>query len=143
MSGTHKTITVKGKNLGIVVLVAAQLLIGIIHVVFGFWLLSAPRIVPFIGAAPGPDIYSIYTIIFGLLTLIFAGGLWLEKRWGWVGTVAVAIFVIIADTLTLLDLPSIPGIPKLAGFGEITYSILILLYLSQTHIRAKYKINKT
>lgn len=142
MSDTHKPVTFKGKSLGIVVLVAAQLLIGFIHVVFGFWLLSAPRIMPFIGAAPGPDIYNIYTIIFGLLTLIFAGGLWLEKRWGWIGTVAVAIFVILVDTLTLLDLPSIPGIPKVAGFGEITYSIIVLLYLSQTHIRTKYKINK-
>lgn len=142
MSGTHKPVTFRGKNLGIVVLVAAQLLIGFIHVVFGLWLLSAPRLIPFIGAAPSPDIYSIYTILFGLLTLIFAGGLWLEKQWGWVGTVAVAIFVIIADTLTLLDLPSIPGIPKVAGFGEITYSVIVLLYLSQPHVRTKYKINK-
>ncbi len=143
MSSTHTPITFKGRNLGVAVLVAAQLLIGVIHVVFGVWLLSAPRIVPFLGAASNPDIYSVYTVIFGLLTLIFAGGLWLEKRWSWVGTVAVALFVITADTLTLLDLPSIPGIPKMAGFGEITYSILILLYLSQTYIRAKYKITKT
>jgi len=124
--------------------VAAQLLVGFIHVVFGFWFLSAPRVTPFagiLGSSSGPDIYSVYTVAFGLLTLIFAAPLWLEKRWGWIGTVAVAVFVIVADSLALLDLPSVPGIPKFAGFGEITYSILIILYLSQAHVRAKYKIH--
>ena len=56
------------------------------------------------------------------------------------GTVAIAVFVIAADAFTLLDLPSVPGIPKFAGYGEITYSILLLLYLMQNYIRAKYKI---
>jgi hypothetical protein len=35
-------------------------------------------------------------------------------------------------------LPSIPGIPKFAGFTEIAYSILVLGYLLQTRIRRKY-----
>ena len=129
MSNNRAIVTLNGKSLGITVLVVTQSLIGIIHIIFGVWLLSI-----------APNIYGIYTVIFGLSTLIFTAGLWLEKRWGWVGTVAVAIFVIIADTSTLLDLPSIPGIPKFAGFGEIIYSSLILLYLSQTTIRANYKM---
>ena len=119
------------------------MLVGFIHVVFGFWLLLAPRAEPFALFGNGyfsSDIYSSYTIVFGLLTLIFSAGLWLEKRWSWVGTFAVLVFVIIADSLTLLDLPSVPGIPKFAGFGEITYSILVIIYMLQAHVRAKYKI---
>ena len=143
MTATRVPITYRGRSIGIVVLVAAQILVGFIHVVFGFWMLSAPRLEPFasiVGSSSTSDIYSIYTIIFSVLTLIFAAGLWLQKGWGWVGTVAVGAFVIVADSLTLLDLPSVPGIPKFAGFGEITYSILVIIYMLQTHVRAKYKI---
>ena len=128
--------TYRGRSIGIVTLVVAQVLVGFIHVVFGAWMLFSPHMAPFagiLGSSSGPDIYSVYTITFSLLTLLFAVGLWNQKRWGWIGTVAVAVFVIIADSLTLLNLPSVPGIPKFAGFGEITYSILILLYLSQQH----------
>ena len=143
MTATRVPITYRGRSIGIVVLVAAQILVGFIHVVFGFWMLSAPRLESFasiVGSSSTSDIYSIYTIIFSVLTLIFAAGLWLQKGWGWVGTVAVGAFVIVADSLTLLDLPSVPGIPKFAGFGEITYSILVIIYMLQTHVRAKYKI---
>jgi hypothetical protein len=143
MSGTRVPITYRGRNIGIFVLVAAQVLVGFIHVVFGFWMLSALRLEPFagiVGLYSTSDIYSVYTIIFSLLTLIFSVGLWLEKRWGWVGTFTVLVFVIAADSLTLLDLPSIPGIPKFAGFGEITYSVLVIVYILQVHVRAKYKI---
>ena len=134
----------KGRTIGIVALVAAQVLIGFVHVVFGFWLLVASRAAPLVGVvglSSASDIYSIYTVTFGLLTLLFAVPLWLQNRWGWVGTFAVLAFIIAADSLILLDLPSIPGIPKFAGFGEITYSILVIAYLLQAHIRAKYKIS--
>jgi hypothetical protein len=132
-------LTYKGRSLGIIVLVALQLLVGAIHVLFGLWLLSAPRIVPLFGQAIGPDVYSVYTVVFGLLTLIFTGGIWLEKSWGWIGTVAVSIFVIVADSLTLLDLPSIPGIPKFAAVTEIAYSLVLVLYLSQSQVRTRHK----
>jgi uncharacterized membrane protein (DUF2068 family) len=144
MSNSRTPITYRGRNFGIIVLVAVQSLVGFIHVLFGFLLLSAPRIEPFALFASGylsSDVYAVYTMLFGLLTLIFTYALWMEKRWGWIGTVAVAAFVIIADALTLLDLPSIPGIPKFAGYGEITYSVLILLYLFQNHVRTKYRIS--
>jgi hypothetical protein len=143
MSKTHPTPTYKGRNMGIVALVAIQVLVGFIHVVFGFWLLLTPRAEPFALFDNGyfsSDIYSIYTIVFGLLTLVFTVGLWLEKRWGWGGTVTVLVFVIVADSLTLLNLPSVPGIPKFAGFGEITYSVLVTLYLFQKHLRTKYRV---
>jgi hypothetical protein len=44
--------------------------------------------------------------------------------------------------LPLLNLPSIPGIPRFAAVAEIIYSLVVLLYLSQTHVRNKYKISK-
>ena len=143
MNNAHPPVEYKGRSLGIVFLIAAQVFVGFIHVVFGFWLLTAtwiPSSVGIFGSSAAPDVYSVYTIVFGLLTLLFTVLLWLQKRWGWVGTFAVLVFVIVADSLTLLDLPSIPEIPKFAGYGEITYSILVTLYLFQAHVRTKYGI---
>ncbi len=107
-------------------------------------MLAAPHTALFTGvveASAGPDFYVVYTATFGLLTLIFTWALWMRKRWGWFCTIAVSVFVIVADSLTLLDLPSVPGIPKFAGIGEISYSIVVLLYLMQAHIRATYSVN--
>ena len=74
-------------------------------------------------------IYSLYTVFFGLATLLFAFGLWIGKGWGWFGTVSTLTFIVIADALTLLNLPSIPGIPKFVAVAEIIYSLIVLLYL--------------
>jgi uncharacterized membrane protein HdeD (DUF308 family) len=126
--------TYKGRSLGIVVLTAAQLLIGAIHVFFGSLLLAFENLT-FIRAT---IIYDVYTVAFGILTMVFAVFIWREKKSGWIGTIAVSLFVIAADSLTLLDLPSIPGIPKFAGFGEITYSVLIIVYLCTRQVREKY-----
>lgn len=128
--------------MGIVVLAVAQFTIGVIHVFSGFLLLFASPSTTFILSAQLPEIYSIYTLAFGLLTLIFTYGIWLGRSWGWNGTVAVSIFVIVADALAFLNLPSVPGIPKLAAAAEIVYSLMVLLYLSQTHVRAAYKVSK-
>ncbi len=119
---------VLGREIGIVILVLIQSLIGIIHVLFGFWLLSLSNI---------NYIYSLYTAVFGLLSLFFALGLWNRRSFGWIGTFATLLFVTIADMLTILDLPSIPGIPKVAGAAEIAYSVIVLFYLVQPHVRAK------
>jgi uncharacterized membrane protein (DUF2068 family) len=105
------------------------------------WLLAAGSSADFVISAQFPEVYSIYTLAFGLLILIFTGGIWLGRSWGWVGTVAVSLFIIVADALTLLNLPSIPGIPRLAAAAEILYSLVVLLYLSQTHVRIKFKIS--
>ena len=145
MNTIHPPIDYKGRSLGIVFLIGAQVLVGFIHVVFGFWLLSASWFEPpagIFGSSSIPDVYSVYTIVFGFLALLFAALLWLQKRAGWVGTFAILTFVVVADLLTLLDLPSIPGIPKFAGYGEITYSIIIILYLLKTNVRVKYAISK-
>jgi len=142
ISSAHVFPTYKGRILGIVVLAVAQFTIGVMHGFSGFLLLFASPSTTFILSAQLPEIYSIYTLAFGLLTLIFTYGIWLGRSWGWNGTVAVSIFVIVADALTLLNLLSIPGIPKLAAATEIVYSLMVLLYLSQTHVRAKYKVSK-
>ncbi len=117
-------------------LTAAQIFIGAIHVFFGFLLLAFENL-NFIKATIA---YDFYTVIFGGLTVIFAVFVWQGNKAGWVGTIAVSLFVIAADSLTLLDLPSIPGIPKFAGFSEIVYSMLIIVYLCTSKVRKQYLV---
>ena len=131
-------ITYKGRSLGIVILTAAQLIIGAIHAFFGLLLLAFENL-SFIQATAA---YDVYTFVFGLLTLGFAILIWQGKKVGWVGTVAVSLFVIAADSLTLLNLPSIPGIPKFPALTEILYSLLVIFYLLQTSVRKKYLDSK-
>ena len=138
MSKKPPTIIYKGRSLGIVILTVAQLFIGAIHVFFGFLLLGFENL-SFIQTA---IVYDFYTIMFSVLTIVFTVFIWQGKKLGWVGTVTVSLFVITVDSLTLLNLPSIPGIPKFAGFGEITYSVLVLGYLLQAGVRRKYFISK-
>ncbi len=126
--------TYYGRSLGITALTAAQFLIGTIHVIFGLWLLTSEITAGSQATIP----YDIYTVTFGVLTLLFAGLIWQGKKLGWVGTVIVSLFVTVADALTLLDLPSIPGIPKFAGPLEIAYSVLIICYLFSPHVRRKF-----
>jgi hypothetical protein len=87
-----------------------------------------------------PMIYSYYTFVYGCLTLLFAYLFWVEKRLGWIGTVAISLFIIVADILTAFESFNPLGIPKLAAIGEVPFSILILVYLLQSHIRTKYHI---
>ena len=126
----------KGRFLGVAVLVAVQFLIGVIHVVFGFAMLSGSF--SFAAVSVAPIVYSIYTATYGLLTLFFAYLVWVGRRSGWIGTAAVSSFVILADTLTVLGLLSVLGIPRLAAVGEIPFSILVIAYLLQPHVRSKY-----
>jgi hypothetical protein len=127
-------ITYKGRSLGIVVLTAAQLLIGAIHALFGLLLLAGENL----SFLPATAAYDVYTFIFGLLTLVFAVFIWQGKKTGWAGMIAVSLFVLAADSLTILNLPSIPGIPKFPAYTEIPYSILVIYYLSLRHVRRKF-----
>ncbi len=128
MSSGKEILRVSGREIGIVILVVVQSLIGIIHVLSGSWLLSLSNI---------NYVYSLYTAIFGVFTLLFAFGLWNRRSYGWIGTFATLLFVTVADVLTIIDLPSIPGISKLAGAAEIAYSVIVLFYLVQPHVRAQ------
>ena len=133
MGNTRTLPTFAGRHVGIVILVSLQSLIGAIHVFFGLWLLSGTAM---------DYIYRIYTTVFGLTTLFFSFGLWIRKSWGWFGTVSTLLFVAIADTLTLLNLPSISGIPKFAAAAEIVYSVIVLLYLSTLYNQQRKKSHK-
>lgn len=127
----------RGRFFGIVVLIAIQLIVGVIHVAFGLVMLSGNLSASF---TMTPTVYSVYTLVYGSLTFVFACLLWTGKRLGWIGTVFVSLFVIVADTLTVLNLLTYLGIPKVAAIGEIPFSILVLAYLLQHHVRTKYNI---
>ena len=134
MSNQHKPPLYKGRSFGITVLAAAQLFIGVIHTFFGVLLFVSEDFSTLAATA----VYDIYTLFYGLLVLVFAVFFWQGKRAGWIGTVAVSLFVIAADSLTVLNLPSVPGIPKGAAVPEIAYSIIVIVYLVQAGIRKKY-----
>lgn len=132
----REPLTVKGRSLGIAALTAAQILIGAIHIISGLLLLGSE-------IAMGTQVsivYDVYTLVFGVLTLILAGLIWQLKKSGWAGTIAVSLFVIVADTLTVLNLPSIPGIPRLAGAFEIAYSLFVIFYLLLPEVRKKFRV---
>ena len=133
MSGKRGPITYKGRSVGILTLTGAQLLIGAIHVIVGLILLAAEMSI-----SQGNRAYDIYTVVFGVLVLVFAELIWQGKKPGWIGTIVVLLFVIIADALTVASLPSIPGIPTFAAPTEIGYSILVIIYLSLPHVRRKF-----
>ena len=122
-------VLVKGRILGLIILIAAQLLIGGIHVFFGLLLLLSENL-SFLSSSV---IYDVYTFFFGCNGLLSSG-----DKVGWVGTVGFSFFVIVADSLTLLDMPSIPGIPKLPSYAEIAYCLLVVSYLSLRHVRKSF-----
>ena len=138
MERPQKVVTVKGRLLGIAFLVVVQFIIGLIHVIFGFAMLTGSFAVAAFSMTP--LVYSIYTSAYGSLTLLFTYLVWVGKRLGWVGTAAVSLFVIVADVLAVLDLLSILGIPKFAAVGEISFSIVVLAYILQSHVRSKYGV---
>ena len=139
MERTSKIVTFRGRFLGIAVLVVIQLINGLIHAFSGLALLLE-HYIPMAASSNAPSIFSFYTLTYGILTIIFTYLLWKGKRLGWIGTVAVSLFVIIADTLTIFDLLIFLGIIKTAGIGEIPYCLIIIVYLIQDHVRSKYNI---
>ena len=69
-------------------------------------------------------------------------GIWITGFWRYFGTALTLIFVVIADALMPLNLPSIPGIPKFAVTAEIFYIVIILLYLITLIISNEENPNK-
>lgn len=133
MNSKRPPLFYKGRSLGIVILTVAQLFIGVIHFLFGLLLLAYESSITQTTVA-----YDVYTLVFATLVIVFAIYIWEGKSTGWIGTVAVSLFVIAADSLVVLNLPSIPGIPKFAAPTEIVYSLTVLFYLFQKNIRKKY-----
>ena len=139
MKKPDRVVTFRGRFLGIGVLVAIQVINGLIHTFFGLVLVLGSY-VPFASASNAASVFSFYTLVYGILTLLFTYLLWNGKRLGWIGSVAVAVFVIIADALTVVDLLTFLGIVKTAAILEIPYSLVTVLYLIQSHVRTKYGI---
>ena len=133
-----ENIKVRGRFLGVFILVIYQYFVGAIHIFFGLSMLLG--IFSAASYSITPTVYSVYTLVYGCLTFVFTYFVWKGKRLGWIGTVTVSLFVIIVDTLALLSLFNVLGIPKIAGLGEIPYSLIIVIYLLQNHVRVKYGI---
>lgn len=119
-------VSFKGKYVGILVLTILQFLNGAIHAVIGgaFGVLEI-----------GVMAYNVYTFFYGISNLIFLYGLWTGKKYGWMGTILVSIFVIVIDVCTIIGIQLIPGVPESAALGEIVISLTILVYLIQPKIR--------
>jgi hypothetical protein len=133
MSSKRIPISYKGRSIGILVFTVAQLFIGVIHVFFGALLLAFGSSI-----LKATEAYDVYTLVFGLSVMIFAVFIWQGKKEGWIGTIAVSLFITAADTLKVSNLPSIPGIPSFAPPIEIGYSIIVIIYLSLPHVRRKF-----
>ncbi len=126
--------TFMGRTLGTTVLVGLQLLIGVIHLFSGLLLFGYENF----AALPVTAAYDLYTVVFGLLVVVFAYGLWRGGKWGWLGTIAVSVFVIIADTSAVLNSPVVPGTPAGPAAVEITYSAILVGYLLLGKERKKF-----
>lgn len=139
MKKPDRVIAFRGRFLGIGILTGVQAVNGLIHTFFGLVMVLGSY-VPSAFSSNALSVFSFYTLVYGVLTLLFTYWLWKGKRLGWIGTVAVSLFVIIADTLTVLDLLTFLGIVKTAVILEIPYSLVTVLYLIQNHVRTKYNI---
>ncbi|MDG6221901.1 MAG: hypothetical protein QCH99_01410 [Candidatus Bathyarchaeota archaeon] len=139
MKKSKKQVTFKQRYLGIVFFAIVQAIVGTIHLFFGLALISGNFS---FSTYPTMFSYSIYTLVYGSLTIIFTYWIWEEKQLGWIGTVTISLFVITVDSLAVFNVTNFLGIPapKVAAIGEIPYSMLALVYLLQNHVRAKYNI---
>lgn len=115
------------------ILVMFQAFVGAIHVVFGLSLAVGSSLLV---------AYGVYTLLYGIIDAVSAYGLYVGKFWGWTGTVAISIIVVIIDTFTVLDRSIIPGVPKFAAIGEIPYSTAVIIYLIQPKITKSYNQKK-
>ena len=132
-SGFKFPASFKGRFVGLLILVGLQFLVGAIHAAIGLGLIFGMS---------GEIVYSVYTLLYGIFSFIFASGLWVGSKSGWVGTILVSIFVIVVDVSELLNMPLIAGVPRNAAFGEIFYSLVVLLYLLQPKIIHLVKENQ-
>jgi hypothetical protein len=149
MDSLGRVPTFRGRFLGVSVLVGVQVVNGLIHVFSGLVLVLGSYVA--VASSSAALFFGVYNLVYGVLTVFFTYLFWEGKRLGWVGTVAVSLFVIIEDVLAVLNLLDVPSILEAAVFGEIPYGacmiarslmhLLITIYLLQNHVRTKYGIN--
>jgi len=120
----------KGKHLGVFILVILLFLGGAIHAIIGLGLIFA---------VSGELIYNVYTLLYGVFTIIFAYCLWAGKKSGLLGTIIVSLFVIVVDVSAVLGVSLIAGVPRTAALGEIVYSLFVSVYLFQPKIIKVFK----
>ncbi|MBN2259723.1 MAG: hypothetical protein JW702_04225, partial [Clostridiales bacterium] len=90
MKKSKTEVSFKQRYLGVVFLVVVQAIVGIIHLFFGLALVSGNFS---FNAYPTMMTYSVYTLVYGFLTILFTYWIWKQKQKGWIGTVAIALFV--------------------------------------------------
>jgi hypothetical protein len=112
----------KGRYLGVMFLVMVQILSGAGHVAIGLGLIFS---------VSGIFAYNVYTFLTGTFTLLFAYGLWIGSKSGWLGTILVSLFVVVVDVAAVQNVNLMPGVQTIAALGEIFYSVVVLLYLFQ------------
>jgi hypothetical protein len=120
----------KGRYPGVFVLVILQFLVGSIHAAIGLGLVFV---------ASGELGYNVYTLLYGVVAIIFTYGLWSGKKSGYLGTIIVSILVIVVYVSAFLGLSLIAGVPRAAALGEIMYSLVVMAYLFQPKIIKLFK----
>lgn len=141
MNRTELPPSFKGEHFGVLILVIAQAVVGVIHVASGLILLLAQGMlpIPFISVNV---VYAVYTFLYGLMTTVSTYGLWQGSNWGWKGNIIISFFVIVVDVFSVLNIPLIAGVPKFAAVGEIPYSLVVVIYLIQPNVRRIFAENK-
>ena len=76
----------------------------------------------------GFGLSSLYSIIWGLLALLFAWGLWNLKNWARTGTLALQFLNLAAAIVALIGRGSVNWVGTFL-------SVVIILYLMQSRIR--------
>ncbi len=112
------------------VLIILQFLVGAIHAAIGLGLFFA---------ASGELGYNVYTLLYGVFTIIFAYGLWAGKKSGYLGTIIVSTLVIVVDVSAFLGMSLIAGVPRAAALSEIVYSLVVMAYLFHPKIIKLFK----
>ena len=120
----------KGRYPGVFVLVILQFIVGAIHAAIGICLVFA---------ASSELGYNVYTLLYGVFTIIFGYGLWASKKSGYLGTIIVSTLVIVVDVSAVLGMSLIAGVPRAAALSEIVYSLVVMAYLFQPKIIKLFK----
>jgi len=125
------------RPLSISVLVALQVLVGVLALLSGITVIFARRVLPeafpqIRPLSPVTFTVGILYVIFTVLAFIVAYGLWVGRKWAWVIAVILSVFGIITSVFTLFLRPRA---------GEVTALIIdlvIMFYLIQPRVQAHF-----
>ena len=117
-------------------------IISLIIVLLGIWTFCAGLVafstigVRFLGSifgfgGPGLGFTSLFSAIWGLVTILFGLGLWRMRYWAWLGTVVVLGIKILFALFALV------GPASLDWIGTII-SVIVLVYLVTPNLRLSF-----